>query len=404
MDKQTGLYQPALTQLEKSWRTYTLASGLFLLAGFLLLSFQWASPGWAPGYGLVWLVLPVVALAYQSQVLRRHLGDNHRSGETELLPELGWGNRLTLLRSVLVAGMMGFLLLPRPQGWLYWLPGILYTVSDIADFFDGYVARRTNHATKLGEILDMSFDGVGVLAACILAVQYGQVPGWYLLIGAARYLFVLGMALRTRLGRPNYPLPPSRSRRVFAGLQMGFLAGILLPIFTPPGTWIAATLFGAPVLFGFIRDWLSVSGVLKARAAKGTSRLALLESWLPVLLRVSIPVLAFGLGAFYLSDEQALAADWLAGFVLIIHLVLLSLIFIGVLPRILAIGGLCVFGFYQVFGALTTPQIGLAIVYTLILYLGSGPLSLYSPEEILFHRPAGGAEAAPSHLNREARA
>jgi CDP-diacylglycerol--glycerol-3-phosphate 3-phosphatidyltransferase len=236
-----------------------------------------------------------------------------------------------------------------------------------------------------------------VLAASLLAVKYGQVPVWYLLVGAARYLFVLGMALRSRLGRPNYPLPPSRSRRVFAGLQMGFLGAILLPVFTPPATWIAATLFGAPLLIGFVRDWLFVSGVTRANALTGPSRLAWMGRWLPVLLRAAIPGLAFGLGAFYFQSEDMVASAGLINLLYAVHLILLTLVFIGVLPRLTAIAGLCVLGFYQIFAGLTNPQITLVVVYTLILYLGGGPLSLYTPEEILFHRPAG----RPANLNRE---
>ncbi len=372
-------------RLQSAWRRYTLGSFLFILLGAVFLGLAWQ-----PAYGLLWAPLPFLAMVYQSEFLRRNLGANHRAGETALLPDLGWGNRLTLLRGVLVAGMMGFLVLPRPPGWLAWLPGLLYVLSDAADFFDGYVARVANHATRLGEQLDMSFDGLGVLAASLLLVQYGQVPPWYLLVGAARYLFVLGQALRTRLGRPVYPLPPSRARRVFAGLQMGFLGVVMLPVFAPPGTWIAATLFGAPLLAGFARDWLAVSGVIKPD--HGSSRLAQFERWLPTLLRAAAPALAFGWGAFFIRPAAPTPALWL-NLLYTLHLLLLTLVFLGLLPRISAIAGLWALGFYQAFASLTPAQLALAVVYTLVLYLGGGAWSLYTPEEVLFHRPAGAARS-----------
>lgn len=386
MQAQPGRDIVTLTHLHQSWKWYNLASGMTLAAGFLLLSLAWE-----PRLAARWAILPALALGYQSGVLKRSLDQNYRPGEAELLPELGWGNRLSLLRSLLVAAMLGFLLLPRPYGWLAWLPGILYTLSDAADFFDGYVARVTNHATRLGEILDMSFDGLGVLAASLLAVQYRQAPLWYLLVGGARYLFLAGMAVCTRLGKPNYPLPPSLSRRVFAGLQMGFLAAILLPVFSPPGTHIAASLFGLPLLAGFGRDWLYVSGVLKPHHRLTSTTLAALLHWLPFGLRLAIvglslpTILAWATG----YPDLPLVLQLLG----LLNLLVVALLGLGVLPRILAILALCVLGLYQMFHNLDGLQVGLAVIETLVLYLGGGPWCAYTPEEILFQRPAGAARS-----------
>jgi CDP-diacylglycerol--glycerol-3-phosphate 3-phosphatidyltransferase len=155
-----------------------------------------------------------------------------------LLPAFGWGNGLTIVRGILVAGLAGFLFSPRPEGWVVWLPAILYTLSNATDFFDGFAARRTNHVTRLGEILDMSLDGTGVLVAAALAVQYGQVPVLFLGVALVRYVFLGGMWLRARWVL-DHEMPGSISRQVFAGLQMGFWQwyGTL---FSPPGTHVAA--------------------------------------------------------------------------------------------------------------------------------------------------------------------
>ena len=91
-----------------------------------------------------------------------------------------------------------------------------------------------------------------MLAACLLLIQYGQAPVWYILVGLARYLFVFGLWLRQKMGLTNYPLPPNRIRRGLAGSQMGFIAVILLPVFTPPATLVAATLFMTPFSIAFL--------------------------------------------------------------------------------------------------------------------------------------------------------
>ncbi|MDI6695526.1 MAG: CDP-alcohol phosphatidyltransferase family protein [Anaerolineales bacterium] len=363
-------------------------TALFAALGFSLLAACYAALrlGWEAKYAALWLILPSVAVVYQLTILLYNLPANVRLGETQPLPNLGWGNRLTLVRGFLAAGVMGFLLLPRPEGWLAWLPGILYTLSCAADFFDGYAARMTNHATRLGEVLDMSFDGIGVLAASLLAVQYGQAPAWYVLVGLARYLFLGGLWLRKRLDKPIYELPPSLSRRIFAGLQMGFLAILLWPLFSPPGTHIAAALFGLPLLFGFGRDWLYVSGVLKQRqprkrpgealrnwaltALRGlilALNLSLLIAWSGKLSNVSLPLIALG----------------------VLNGLAVALIVFGVLPRVAAGFALGFLGFYQMLSPLTASQIVLAVAYTIILYAGSGALSLWTPEDYLYRHRAG---------------
>jgi CDP-diacylglycerol--glycerol-3-phosphate 3-phosphatidyltransferase len=357
--------------------------GIAFLAGLYALLFSRLGPE----YAARWLPLPAIAVTYLFGIARRNLADNHRPGETQILDSLGWGNRLTLLRGVLVAGLLGFLTVPQPAGWLIWIPAALYTLADAADFFDGYVARITRHNTRLGEILDMSFDGVGVLAAALLAAQYGKVPLWYVSIGLARYLFVAGVGLRRKLNKPVYDLPPLLSRRVFAGLQMGFLAGVLWPVFTPPGTHIAALLFGIPILFGFVRDWFYITGALRPAAAGSRGRVESIYRWAAVGLRILVLQFNILVIADWLQNNFRMTPELTAlGF---LNLAAVLMLFLGILPRIAAIVALCALGFYQLFDPLTPLQITLAVIYTVILYQGSGALSAWTPEEYLFQGQAG---------------
>lgn len=371
-----------MDNLRKSGLGFAFGS-LAVLAGFhLLLRFAWD-----PALATRWLVLPVLTMIYLLAVLWRNLDDNHLRGEMELLPSLGWGNRLTLTRGLLTAMLLGFLGLPQPQSWLIWLPGALYVLSDIADFFDGYVARRTNQVTRLGETLDMSFDGLGVLVVALLAVQYGQAPQWYLAVGLARPLFLAGLWLRKRLNLPIYELPPNISRRIFAGLQMGFLGVILLPVFSPPGTHIAALLFGFPFLAGFLRDWLYVSGTLKPPLS-ASSRLSTLSQYLPFFLRLTILAISLPAVAAWATSlpDQPPASTLLGG----LNAIFILALTLGVLPRIAAIGALCCLGFYQMLAPLNAVQIAQAAAYALILYAGGGAFSLWTPEETLFLQRIGG--------------
>ena len=250
-------HNSSLTSLRIRWLGLALALTLMVTAGS-----AWFYSAWQPGYALRWLVLAMCLSVYLMWVLWRSLPYNHRAGEKHLFSGFGAGNNLTLVRGILLAALAGFLFSPLPPGGLAWLPGLIYTLAATADLFDGYLARRSNQVTQLGKKLDMSLDGLGVLIASVLVVQYGQVPAWYLLVGLARYLFLAGIWLRRRLGKPVYELAHSSTRRPFAGAQMGLIAVVMWPIFSPPGTYLAATLFALPFLIGFTRDWLTVSGAL----------------------------------------------------------------------------------------------------------------------------------------------
>ena len=68
-------------------------------------------------------------------------------------------NILTLSRIFLAAVI--FLLLVSPDGYLLAL--ILFFLAGITDYFDGYLARKYNAASQLGEILDPIADKILVL-------------------------------------------------------------------------------------------------------------------------------------------------------------------------------------------------------------------------------------------------
>lgn len=380
MGKQLKHASSPLQNLRKEWSLFAALSILYLFGGFALLAITWQTQ-----YALIWGVFCTATLIYQFAVLWSGLPHNHRPGEIDILPVLGWGNRLTLIRGMLIAGLVGFLLIPEPQGWLAWLPGIFYTLAIAADFFDGYLARITRHNTRLGEILDMSFDGLGVLAAILLAVFYGRLPGWYLLVAFARYAFVAGLWLRNRSGKVNFELPPSVRRRALAGFQMGFLAVMLWPLFSPPATHIAALFFGIPILMGFLMDWFYTTGLLTANDRPQSQTIQRILRWLPFVFRFSVVILG---GVMILPKIMALSQlPAPQAMLTITELVVICLLAFGITIRTAAIGGLILLGFHQVFASLSFFQILMAGGYSAILFLGGGPFSLWTPEEYLvFHR------------------
>lgn len=374
-----------LAQLQREWWFVMIAGAVGLGVGYILLRDAWSS-----SERLRWAGLAGILVAYQLIHLRRNLAKNHPIGEAgPLYPTLGLGNWITLVRAVFLAMLAGFVFLPWPVGTAAWAPGMIYMTAAVLDFMDGWAARATGRASALGEILDMHWDGFGVLVASILLVQYGQAPWWYLLVGLARYLYVGGLWVRERRGLAIHPLPPAKSRRGIAGMQMGFIAVVLLPIFTPPATRFAASLFMTPLILGFIRDWLGVSGVIRPKpdhAAGARRDWALIKTGLPLGLRT----LAVGLlGAVLVREFTAVDPRPL---VMIAGGAALVLIALGVVGRAAGLGAVLLSGFVLrdtpgvwLFWALLCTGVG-------VMLSGTGNYSLWKPEEWLIYHRAGEAK------------
>lgn len=384
-----------------------LWSGLWFFLGwgavYLWLRGRWPA---ADRWGLVALGTAAAALI----VLWRHLPDNHREGETSVLPTLGLGNGLTLTRGFLLALMTGFLVVPRPEGWLAWLPVLFYTLASILDFLDGLAARLTDHATRLGEILDLEYDSYGVGLVVLLAIHFDQVGWWFLTLALARYLFVAGSWWRRRHGRPLFDLTPSRYRRLIAGYNMGFLTVVLWPILSPEAAAVGGAIFLPPLLLIFGRDWLVVSGRLDpSLPAYQTWRrriIALGAGWLPFVLRLGIAgtMLTSGVLPIYRQGHPAwrglfaswgwvdpwvtwaaVALGWLA-------LVVLTAVVLGLWARWLALVAILPTAINLVAIGVswsTWDSVFLGSAVCTIAILNSGRWSLRRPAEDYMFRPIG---------------
>jgi CDP-diacylglycerol--glycerol-3-phosphate 3-phosphatidyltransferase len=379
------------------------------------LGHQLLSVTWDPLFARRWVIVAAVVLAYELAHLWRGLRDNHRRGESALLPTLGAANVLTMLRGLALGLAAGFLLAPWPTGWLAWLPALLYTLAIVADYLDGYLARVTHHTTVLGENLDIEFDALGILVASSLAVSYHQLPWWYLVIGLSRYLFLFGIWWRKRRGRPVYDLPPSTQRRIVAGFQMGFASVMLWPIVYPPGTTLAGVAFAIPFTASFVRDWLVVSGSLDPASAiyLEASRLStvVLTRWLPVLLRIGLvavmiwivlhilwnrldPATLFAWPVLPLPSPQGWGPSlvgWAIGLVALAATLMLAL---GVAGRLAALGLLVAASANILTSGLYLTNGFLLVSAVALMLLGSGAFSCWCPEDALLSRRAGDKEGA----------
>ena len=75
-------------------------------------------------------------------------------------------NLITVSR--MVFGAIIFVLLTRTE--LYWYAFILFFIASITDYFDGYLARKYNMVSQLGEILDPIADKI-LIVFLLLAIS-----------------------------------------------------------------------------------------------------------------------------------------------------------------------------------------------------------------------------------------
>ena len=391
--------------LYRRWWAGAVLSGSLVALGTAALC-----AAWQPARGLRWGLLVSLALIYVFGYLWRFLARNRRADDGKVLPQLGIGNLLTLVRGVLAALLAGFLFASRPSGTLAWAPALLLLSIGVFDFADGYLARVYGGVTLLGAKLDVTYDALAMLVATALAVQYGQVPAPYLVLGLAYYLFHFHAALRRRWGQQVHLLPPSAHRRFFGGCFHGFLVVILAPVFTPPGTVLAGVLFGLPVAASYARDWLVAVGRLdstSARYRRWRARLrTALFSALPIAIRgvtvmAGLALLVQGIGApapwpSLLAARGALPPLLPALSLGAVAVLAVGSVGLGWMGRVGALGLLavaCADLLLRGFGLLNAAVIAGSIA---VLLLGTGAFSRWRPEDEILLRRAGAPRPSAS--------
>ena len=383
------ILESAKRSLQRTWILLALVTASFLLLGYVGLRSQWALP-----YSARWLGLAAVVSIYELAVLFRRLPINIRPGEHELLNNLGPGTLATFFRGLMLSGAAGFAFSPRPPGLLAWAPMILFTLGELLDYVDGHLARKTDHKTRLGESLDLEFDSLGMLIGSGVAVWYRVLPWPFLIIGAASYLFRLGIWIRQRSSKPARELHASTSRRPIAGLMMGYLSVMLWPIVEPPATTLAGLFFLVPFLASFTRDWLVVSGAVDPQGERYVrwrmSVRSILLRWLPLPVRTLLVLTLmqqWAGGSAHLAEALVLRDS--AWQLILLEAILGAMIGLGIAGRAAAFVLLFPVGLSIAFGGFN-PSRALALGGVLtILILGTGKFSLWQPEESLFSRRAG---------------
>jgi cardiolipin synthase len=150
-------------------------------------------------------------------------------------------NKLTVSRIVAIPVIL--ILLMIPHTWAAWLALVLFVAAGITDLLDGYLARRDNQVSAVGQFLDPIADKLLVAAVILFLVGNGQIRGmtiWPAVIILLREVAVSG--LREFLAEARVSVPVSQLAKWKTFLQIVALSFLIVGRYAPD--WLLATAIG----------------------------------------------------------------------------------------------------------------------------------------------------------------
>lgn len=152
-------------------------------------------------------------------------------------------NLLTLARIFLVPVFL-LAFLTRLNSGAYVAAGV-FIVAAITDGVDGYLARRNQEITRLGQFLDPLADKLLVSAALIAMVELGEITTWVAMVIIGREMAVTGLrAIAAAEGTVIAAGPWGKFKTV---VQIVFIVTAILQGSLPGGFWLRT-----------LADWLFV--------------------------------------------------------------------------------------------------------------------------------------------------
>ena len=137
-----------------------------------------------------------------------------------------------------------------------YVPILLLIVSGFTDWLDGFLARRWNQISRVGQLLDPIADRLYILATLVGLLLRGIVPWWFVVILLSRDVLMAGVlwVLKRRdvVGLPVHFLGKAATFALLYGFPF-----VLLGAGDPPWQVAARVLGWACVIWGAGLYWWS---------------------------------------------------------------------------------------------------------------------------------------------------
>lgn len=108
-----------------------------------------------------------------------------------------------------------------------WLALVTYSIASLSDYLDGYLARRNDTVTPLGQFLDPLADKLLVAAALMALIAFKGFPVWAAVAIVIREVAIV--ALRSAAMNRGNTMPASRHAKHKTSVQLVMVLAWLLP-------------------------------------------------------------------------------------------------------------------------------------------------------------------------------
>jgi len=147
---------------------------------------------------------------------------------------VSWANFVTMVRILLIPVFVVLMFIAGPSRpeepavhAASYFAFLVFSVAAMSDSLDGYLARRFNRVTRLGQFLDPLADKLLIGAALITLVMLRGFPAWAAIVIVTREVAV--SVLRSMALRRGRDLPASSAGKIKTALQIPTVMLWLLP-------------------------------------------------------------------------------------------------------------------------------------------------------------------------------
>ena len=103
---------------------------------------------------------------------------------------------------------------------------IIFALASLTDLFDGWLARRKELVTVLGQLLDPTADKLLIASALICLVALGRVPAWAAIVIIGREIAVTGF--RAMASSKGVNIPASAFGKAKMGSEAWVIGALVL--------------------------------------------------------------------------------------------------------------------------------------------------------------------------------
>jgi len=138
-------------------------------------------------------------------------------------------NIITFIRIFLIPIILYLLFSENPN--IVLIAGLLFIVSSVSDYFDGYLARTLNQSSKLGTLLDPVADKLLIASVIVVLVDTGVISNIHVvpaIIILLREIAISG--LREFLAKLNTDMPVSKLAKYKTTFQMVSLSILIISL------------------------------------------------------------------------------------------------------------------------------------------------------------------------------